>query len=401
MYLNKEHQLDKRVHKIRVLLSSPGNLADDRQVARKVVENINLDSGSREGFVAELVTWETHTRPSVGDYSQDVINEQFPNDIDIFVGMMGSYFGTPTFNWGSGTEEEFRVAFKKHQDGCSPEIMFYFSNAVSSLSEVDHEQFLKTRKFRDEIGNLGVYYWNYESHMELQITLHRHLTASIVKIVKARSAAGDIGEPPRQSAALLPHYERLLIDNPRVDIELLVEQAISYLDDHTQSMTQLTTESVKLSKAVEMFTRSITQATKSGNTKGLERAFLKLFEAVRRYRKRLKENIPDIRSNFEKSMLLLQRAMLRRKTSNLIEAIPADGVFDSIRGMQKSALSLGGIINEMNGVYKENLGQIPALEVHVSVIEALHSDIEALHSDIEDFTQSVDVLSEAFCADFE
>ena len=74
---------------VRVLLSSPGNLSDDREVVRKVIEEINLDHGRRNGFFVECVGWETHTRPAVGEYPQGVINDQLPHEVDIFVGLMG------------------------------------------------------------------------------------------------------------------------------------------------------------------------------------------------------------------------------------------------------------------------------------------------------------------------
>lgn len=100
--------------------------------------------------------WETHTRPAAGEYAQAVINEQFPKDIDIFVGLMGSYFGRPTKNCGSGTEEEFRIAYKNWEKEKKPEIMFYFSDAMTPLSQIDPEQISKRNTFRNNLEKLGV-----------------------------------------------------------------------------------------------------------------------------------------------------------------------------------------------------------------------------------------------------
>lgn len=103
------------IQRIRILLSSPGNLKIDRDAVREVADQINGDSGRRDGFHIEVVSWETHTRPSVGTHPQEIINEQFPDDIDIYLGLLGAYFGTPTRRYKSGTEEEFRLAFDNWQ----------------------------------------------------------------------------------------------------------------------------------------------------------------------------------------------------------------------------------------------------------------------------------------------
>jgi hypothetical protein len=170
----------ENVIKPNVLLSSPGNLPEERELVKQVIENINLDSGRREGFVAELVRWETHTRPSVGEYSQAVINEQFPDDIDVFVGMLGAYFGTPTPHWGSGTEEEFRIAFESFQSGGCPEIMFYFHDAASRLSSLNLTEVARVQAFRDMIGQEGVYYWSFQERADLHVLLQRHLNSALL-----------------------------------------------------------------------------------------------------------------------------------------------------------------------------------------------------------------------------
>ena len=54
--------------------------------------------------------WETHAYPNFGIDAQDVINEQIPDDYDLFVGIMWCRYGTPTGRAGSGTVEEFERA---------------------------------------------------------------------------------------------------------------------------------------------------------------------------------------------------------------------------------------------------------------------------------------------------
>ena len=59
----------------------------------------------------EAVRWESHCNPGVGSNVQSVINEQI-GPTDIYVGIMWKRFGTPTGRAGSGTEEEFKAAYR-------------------------------------------------------------------------------------------------------------------------------------------------------------------------------------------------------------------------------------------------------------------------------------------------
>ncbi len=51
----------------------------------------------------------------MGEDSQDVINKQIGSDYHIFVGIMWKKFGTETKRAGSGTEEEFSLAYDRYK----------------------------------------------------------------------------------------------------------------------------------------------------------------------------------------------------------------------------------------------------------------------------------------------
>jgi hypothetical protein len=73
----------------------------------EVIRELNTAWARDLGIRLELVRWETHAYPSFGDDPQAVINEQIPDDFDLFLGLMWYRFGTPTGRAGSGTLEEF------------------------------------------------------------------------------------------------------------------------------------------------------------------------------------------------------------------------------------------------------------------------------------------------------
>lgn len=60
--------------------------------------------------------------------AQAIVNRDV-GDFDVMIGIMWKHFGTPTGAAGSGTEEEFQLAYDSWRSSGRPRIMFYFSEA--------------------------------------------------------------------------------------------------------------------------------------------------------------------------------------------------------------------------------------------------------------------------------
>ena len=93
-----------------VFVASPSDVDEERNRLEEVIRDLNTAWAKELAIRLELVRWETHAYPSFGDDAQAVINEQIPDDCDLFVGLMWYRFGTPTGRAGSGTVEEFNRA---------------------------------------------------------------------------------------------------------------------------------------------------------------------------------------------------------------------------------------------------------------------------------------------------
>lgn len=113
----------------KIFLASPGDTNSERIAAEEVVDEINKSIGSRDNFRLELIKWENDTYSSIGEDGQDVINKQIGSDYQIFVGVMWKKFGSPIKRAGSGTEEEFRLAYDRYTNKKDIQIMFYFCSA--------------------------------------------------------------------------------------------------------------------------------------------------------------------------------------------------------------------------------------------------------------------------------
>src|SRR5258708_1732589 len=147
--------MSQQVTKVRVFVASPGDVQHERDSLPAVIEELNTTVGESLRFVIELVRWETHCQPAMGR-PQEVINEQI-GAYDIFVGIMWKRFGSPTGMAGSGTEEEFNVAYEEWKRDNNLHVAFYFCQDEYKLnSRAESEQVGKALDFQTELGKKGL-----------------------------------------------------------------------------------------------------------------------------------------------------------------------------------------------------------------------------------------------------
>ncbi|EKF9136088.1 hypothetical protein [Vibrio cholerae] len=70
----------------RVLIASPSDVVDEREIAVKTIQEWNdLNSAERQIVLLPL-RWETHTAPEYGKRPQEVINRQMVDHCDLLIG---------------------------------------------------------------------------------------------------------------------------------------------------------------------------------------------------------------------------------------------------------------------------------------------------------------------------
>lgn len=174
--------MSKNITKVRLLISSPGDVQVEREKLREVVAELNHVLGKQLNFVIEPVGWETHCHPALGR-PQAVINEQI-GSYDIFVGIMWKRFGTPTGVAESGTEEEFRIAYSEWEKKRKLIMLFYFSQApYTPQSAIELSQHLKVLNFKEELRAKGLV-WDYQGTNEFPELIRRHLSDELWGIFK-------------------------------------------------------------------------------------------------------------------------------------------------------------------------------------------------------------------------
>ena len=141
---------------LRVFVSSPGDVAEERQILEEAVDRVNHSAGVDRGVILQLWRWEEDALRRIGPSPQEVIDEQLPQ-YDIYLGILGARFGTPTETYGSGTESEFNDALKRMEKGELKWIMFYFKTAVDPpRTQEELEQYGCVLKFKAAVNERGL-----------------------------------------------------------------------------------------------------------------------------------------------------------------------------------------------------------------------------------------------------
>lgn len=178
-----------------VFVASPSDVDEERNCIEEVIRDLNTAWARELRIRLELVRWETHAFPSFGEDPQAIINEQIPDDFDLFVGLMWCRFGTPTGRAGSGTAEEFERAKARFDKSPNDlQLMIYFKDAPAPVapSKLDHGQLAKVSEFRSSLGNEGGLYWTFQTIDEFEKVIRLHLTRHVHSwLAQSRKTASD------------------------------------------------------------------------------------------------------------------------------------------------------------------------------------------------------------------
>ena len=167
---------------LRVLIASPSDVAEHREVLSNVVLDWNATHSAAEGIVLMPVKWETHAHPASGDYPQGLINKQIVDDCDILMAAFWSRIGTATPVAPSGTAEEIERLRSKGKN-----VLLYFSTAPLPQNH-DPEQWRMLQEYQRTLRRDSLY-WNFSTSDELYRLASRHL-ASVIHEISAELGDG-------------------------------------------------------------------------------------------------------------------------------------------------------------------------------------------------------------------
>lgn len=125
--LVKEATMSRALQQITIFVSSTSEVDAEKAGLRLIVVELNKRLEKSHAVTLRVIGWPEDIRPGVNTDSQAEISRQIGNFYDIYLGLLGPRFGTPTPRAGSGTEEEFEDALKRFRDDSrSVRVLFYF-----------------------------------------------------------------------------------------------------------------------------------------------------------------------------------------------------------------------------------------------------------------------------------
>lgn len=298
-----------------IFLASPGDVTDERIKLTEIISDWNQVWSRNLGLRLELIKWETDAYPGVGKDAQDVINQQIPNDYDLFVGIMWSRFGTPTSRAGSGTQEEFQSALSRYRsDPEGVSIFFYFKDAPIAPSKIDTEQLRNVQEFKDSLGREGILHWGFSDLDQFEKLFAMHVTRHVQAWKhknperiheKSPPMQKDVDSENKQQSQPLDDYSD---DDGYLD---LLETFFERNDDLVEIVNRISQAQNDLADKTTQGTKDLSalhEAPGSPHPNQARRLISKVADEMVRFTDRINAEIPLFRSAIGTSMRALSRA---------------------------------------------------------------------------------------------
>lgn len=384
----------EHIRNIKVFISSPGDLVSERTLIVKICDEITRDLGSLKDFRVEPVRWETHAHSGIGERSQEVVMSGI-GSYDIYVGVMGYYFGSDTGKFASGTEEEFRDALEQHGSNGGQKLQFYFSEASVSPKSLDMMQYNRVETFRKEVAGIGVFYREFSDLPKLEALVRPALIAAIYGVLENDDGqkTGRIDSAGKYSD--LKPYDRLKNLNKLFEADK--EAAVQLLTQEAAASMALVTADLNISAAhIEKFNKSMREATREleavNRNPKKKNYFLKkiesVFQSMEAFNHWLYNQIEFTEINFSVSLSAFQRAALILKEVSVSYDSDVQGPRMALARLRES-FDLAMVAGRSTAL---NMPDIPALGQRWSANRKIYG---AILTDFSDFLQrAIDTIDE-------
>lgn len=158
------------VRRYDILVSCPGDISSELKVIEAVIENFNQLFSDELGIILRTLHWAKSSFSESGDKPQALLNKQFVEKCDAAIALFWTRFGTPTDEYGSGSEEEVQI-----MRDAGKQVFLGFSNKPIDPAKIDSDQYKAVQAYKGKSVDKGVYFC-YSSDEELEKKLFAHLT---------------------------------------------------------------------------------------------------------------------------------------------------------------------------------------------------------------------------------
>ena len=153
-----------------LLISCPGDIKEEVTLIESAVDEFNELYAETLGITIKTRHWSKSSYAQSGGKPQALLNEQFVNKCDAAVAIFWTRFGSPTDEYGSGTEEEIEIMLQSGK-----QVFMYFSDKPIPPSKINGDGYEKIQAFRDKYKDKGIYF-TYSSDEEFKKMFFAHLS---------------------------------------------------------------------------------------------------------------------------------------------------------------------------------------------------------------------------------
>ncbi len=174
--------------KLCIFLGFPRDMEPALKKLKGVVAQLNAGLAANCGIILDLKSWH-QVMPGMGSPQQVILNQIPISQWDIFIGVVGSRFGTPSGGFASGTEEEFRLAYQCWKEKGKPNIMFYRCVKPIDPKMTDPDQLKKVHDFFDSFKNNAEHpglYKEFKKFASFGDSVLQHLTQVLLDYIQER-----------------------------------------------------------------------------------------------------------------------------------------------------------------------------------------------------------------------
>lgn len=168
-----------------LLISCPGDVKDEVAIIESAVEEFNELYAEPLGITIKTRHWGKSSYAQSGGKPQALLNEQFVNKCDAAVAIMWTKFGSPTDDYGSGTEEEIEIMLQSGK-----QVFMYFSDKPLPPSKMNEDGYKQIQAFREKYKDRGIYF-TYSSDEEFKKLFFAHLSMYFLSHKKEKESTDD------------------------------------------------------------------------------------------------------------------------------------------------------------------------------------------------------------------
>ena len=159
-----------------LLLSSPGDAVPFCEVADRAMQAVNRSLSDATGVELYSTDWRRDSRADSGAEPQALLNRQIVDDADIVLAIFYKRFGSPTRQYGSGTEEEIRLGLQQKKT-----VLLYIWEPPEDYESAEPEQLASIQRLKADLGK-SVMYKSFTDENDLEVKTRHDLTALMLDL---------------------------------------------------------------------------------------------------------------------------------------------------------------------------------------------------------------------------